>query len=425
MKPTQAGEEKKQRDDERTPSYYMLDVAALPDKEYVPSTPSSVFYQYCRTAGPAGFAANSLRSVLPLPLWLEIECVVRVAGYIAMNAFPPLIVIWAFLTLRWTLLAILLGISFFPVPSTFSPTSQFLYTERHNQKYCSLKMLWPASLRPACSYSSSSSSSASTASAISGSKRKGEGKEGEQASSSSPSAASSPQRNYIFICIPHAVIPFGICCYAMYYKVFGGKPVRFVGASILFRIPIIRQMVQALGVIPADKKSIIKALREGYHVGLMLDGIAGMFNIRPGKEVAQIMNRFGICKISLMTGVPLVPVFFFGQTSQFSAWYDPWGVMKKMSRAAQASLVLFWGRFYLWAPYREPILVAFGDPLDVPLPSITSNTTGDKSVKQAGSSGPTDAEVQALHARMVEGLRKVFETHKAAYGWQHKVLEFI
>ena len=49
----------------------------------------------------------------------------------------------------------------------------------------------------------------------------------------------------------------------------------------------------------------------------------------------------------------------------FSAWYDPFGLMERASRAAQAAVFVYWGRGCLPLPRRTPITMLFGRPIFV------------------------------------------------------------
>ena len=63
------------------------------------------------------------------------------------------------------------------------------------------------------------------------------------------------------------------------------------------------------------------------------------------------------------------------------------------------------GRSEWW---REPVLMALGDPVRLP-----------KCEK------PTPEQVDEGHKAMLAGFAKVFETHKVAYGWPDKELRFV
>jgi hypothetical protein len=69
------------------------------------------------------------------------------------------------------------------------------------------------------------------------------------------------------------------------------------------------------------------------------------------------------------------------------------------------ALIAFWGRFLLPLPYRIPILGVMGKPIEV--------TQCDN---------PSDQEVDRVHAILLEEMVKLFDRHKADYGWGDKTL---
>ena len=60
--------------------------------------------------------------------------------------------------------------------------------------------------------------------------------------------------------------------------------------------------------VPASAKDIERVLGKGDEsIGLILDGIAGMFMSSSRQEVGCVMQRKAIVKIALRQGTPLVP----------------------------------------------------------------------------------------------------------------------
>ena len=53
----------------------------------------------------------------------------------------------------------------------------------------------------------------------------------------------------------------------------------------------------------------------------------------------------GICKISLQTGCPIVPVYGFGHTTLWTVIADPFGILEKLSVYLNVSICPFYGRF--------------------------------------------------------------------------------
>mmetsp|Transcript_41838 Transcript_41838/g.101687 ORF Transcript_41838/g.101687 Transcript_41838/m.101687 type:complete len:171 (-) Transcript_41838:142-654(-) len=164
-----------------------------------------------------------------------------------------------------------------------------------------------------------------------------------------------------------------------------------------------------LGVVSASKASILKYLRQGAHVGLVPDGIAGIFYTREDKEVVPIKFRMGAAKLALENGVTLQPAYIFGNTLPFRIWYDREGRLMSLSRKCRIMLAPIWGRWGLPVPLRIPITFVLGDELLV----------------QKAEGVVDDVAVGQLHSELLDSLQHTFSSFSDAYGWSDRRLEFV
>ena len=121
----------------------------------------------------------------------------------------------------------------------------------------------------------------------------------------------------------------------------------------------------------------------------------------------MLRERKGLARLALRTGTPLLPAYSIGNSAAFSAFYDPWGVLERISRRAQLAIFPYWGRFYLPIPRRQNITMLIGHPI---------------MVERVES--PSAEQIDALHARLLGAITELFDTHKAALGWGHKRIVF-
>ena len=169
--------------------------------------------------------------------------------------------------------------------------------------------------------------------------------------------------------------------------------------------------MKAIGYIPAKSKDILNTLtKKEENIGVVLDGIAGMFQPSGTQETIYIQQRKGIVKIALRAGTPIIPVYGFGHTSLYSVIVDPFGILEYLSNTLQTSLTPFFGRWgwFLGPPRRIPVAVVLGEP--ILCPQIAD---------------PTNADIEKYHQQMLQHFEKLFDQHKAAYGWAHKKLKFV
>ena len=385
-----------------TTKYYQLDVANLPDELFHEHVPVEKWLDTCTTTSEEAFPPNSLNRIHPIPWFVEFERIVGFTLYQFMNVLPflilPLAVLYYGVATALAKVFVLSILAYVAVLMFFAGIlepvflykyrqkrfllasmkdvhrNQYVYTERNTTKYLSVKFVWPASIQR-------------------------------------PALEDTP---VIFCIVPHGVVTWGIAAYPLWSKVWNSRLCRWSIAPVVLKIPIIRYLARKVGYIPAKAKPILETLtKRNENVGLVLDGIAGMFSCNPNApniETAFLKQRKGIVKIALKAGVPIVPVYGFGHTSLYTVCVDPMGILEFVSSTLQISLTPFLGRWgwILGPPKRLPVTVCLGQPIHCPhVPN------------------PTQPQIDQYHAQLLDAFKELFETHKEAYGWGHKTLRFV
>lgn len=185
-----------------------------------------------------------------------------------------------------------------------------------------------------------------------------------------------------------------------------GKLARMLAAPVIFRIPIIRLLVESMGGVPAKKKDICEMLDQGHTVQVVLDGVAGIYQGNtPTTEPAYLLQRKQICAIAKSSNAEIVPAFVFGGSEIHTPLLDPFGIISEISIRMNVSFVAYLGsgNIPFGPPRRVPLTVCYGDPIPA----------------------KTDETVEAYHQRVLDGFSTVFDTHKHSYGWGHKKLVFV
>jgi 1-acyl-sn-glycerol-3-phosphate acyltransferase len=378
--------------------YYKFDIGNLDDDLYHPDVPVQKWLSTATTAGVDGFPNGSLNRLSPITRDVEIERLLGIALYMIGNVLPfllPGLCCFAFffpiakfiLCFVLAYVGVLASIEHFFFKPWFMKKykhydassslmtdsvrhNQYSFTERNITKYLSVNFVWPKTLHR-------------------------------------PAMESTPM---IFCAIPHGVAPLGITAYPLWSKLWNDKICHWAGAPVLFKIPLISYFIKKMGYIPAKSQNILETLtKKEENVGLILDGIAGMFQAA-NEEIAHVKARKGIVKIALRAGAPIVPVYGFGHTKLWTVIVDPLGVLEKLSDYVEASLTPFFGRFgwFLGPPRRVPVTVCLGEP--VVCPRIQD---------------PTKEQVDKYHQQLLDSYQQLFDKHKAAYGWDDKKLIFV
>ncbi len=204
-----------------------------------------------------------------------------------------------------------------------------------------------------------------------------------------------PLGPHIIAQFPHGVFPIGsfltplgrVAC----------LPAGTVGAiaTVLFHLPLLRHIYAWFGCIPADRASIEAALASGKCVGLVPEGVAGVFAGATPEAEPVLTAHKGFIKLALRApgGVPtpIRPAFIFGQSRALSFWGS-----RRASRALRATVGVWWGRAGLpCLPRRVRLVMAVGRAVRLAPPAV------------AGA--PSQAEIEAGFQAVLAELARVYE----------------
>jgi hypothetical protein len=210
--------------------------------------------------------------------------------------------------------------------------------------------------------------------------------------------------SYIFAAQPHGVLSYvGMC--AATYNPTDTLTVPTAAASVVLRTPLLKNIMGIFNLVDASAHNLQRLFRERKSVLIYIGGIAELFKSCRSEERLYLQQRKGFIKLALkQENVDIVPVYLFGNTSVLSVMKH--GPLAALSRKLQASLTLFWGKFYLPIPRDEKLLYVIGKPLGLPY-----------------ISNPTQEDIDKWHAIYCEEVRKIFEMYKERVPmYKHKKL---
>jgi len=221
----------------------------------------------------------------------------------------------------------------------------------------------------------------------------------------------------ILAVVPHGIFPFALAFAALperAARAFGEFRPVVATATALF--PFVRTFLGWLGAVDASREAVDCALAEGARIGLAPGGIAEMFEgypkplTHPDDEYAILEGRKGFIRMAIKHGVPVVPVYTFGATKMLKRVQLP-GFVEQISKLLRISICVFFGRWGLPIPYRAKLLYVMGKALYPPTAS-----QDDELFRQ---------QVDDMHQNFCMELRRIFDRHKHAYGWEDKSLKII
>lgn len=232
---------------------------------------------------------------------------------------------------------------------------------------------------------------------------------------------------YIFVCHPHGMIGVAISTHfgttvTGFDKLFPGIPLHLLGGGPVFWVPVLREVLLMHGHGTVDRSCCKGLLKKGHSIALAPGGARESLESVPGTMRLIVQRRKGFAKLAVSCGAAVVPVLTFGEnelyeTVQFEE--GSWGrwCQQVLIRVFRFSLPVFVGRSWLLPllPRRGALHTVVGAPVRLE----KSDADG------AGGGKSEEALVEALHAEYCQALRKLFDEHKAAHGFEHTELELL
>ena len=221
-----------------------------------------------------------------------------------------------------------------------------------------------------------------------------------------------PKAQFVFAVFPHGsnsdyrIVLDGLLAGAL-PNVYSS--IRVLAASVLFRIPVVRELALWTGCVDASRSVAEKLLSRGRSLLVLPGGQAEQMRTIHGREILYLKKRKGFVKLAMKHGVPVVPVYAFGasdyyRTSLFAHDFRLW-ILKALGIALPFAVGLYGS---LICPLPVPTTVVMGDPIVF-------------AVKTEGV--PTPEEVDDAHEQFCLALSALFDKHKTQLGYGSRMLE--
>jgi hypothetical protein len=243
-------------------------------------------------------------------------------------------------------------------------------------------------------------------------------------------------QNYIFTAFPHGAISLNHLltmtnCAGFLSDVHRGDR-RDLAASVLFYIPVVRELLLWLGNVDAGKATAQRQLARGRSVLIFVGGEKEQLMTRPNEHKVYARSRVGFVKLALENGVPLVPMYCFGENEAYHVSEAFMGLRMWLQRTFSLGISLCWGRGFMWmSPLDVALNMEIASPVLPPSKfagnaSVSLTTTGASEASEASIDKaaavkpnrviPSEEDIMKHHAAYIQALCTLFERTKAKYG---------
>jgi hypothetical protein len=174
--------------------------------------------------------------------------------------------------------------------------------------------------------------------------------------------------------------------------------VRFLVSDMLFKLPLVADLLAWAKCSPADKQTMLGAMKAGENLSILPGGFQEATFYRRNEHRVFIKQRKGFIKYALMHEYNVHPTYIFGEEKTYLAAS---GLQEKLKFLNKWKLpaVLFMGKWFGFMPENQLNMVTVvGKPLALPL------------IK-----APTQADIDHWHGRYMVELKKVFNHNKGKY----------
>ena len=176
---------------------------------------------------------------------------------------------------------------------------------------------------------------------------------------------------------------------------------RLAGASILFRIPILRELLLLLGGREATRSTIRSLLADGCCVAVNPGGIHEQVHTSHRQEAVYAQERLGFVRLAMAAGKPIIPSYCFGENQLFRTTAALRPLQLWILRKLRIGLPLFSG--------------VLGIPFGPPLPTRCSIVVGHEVSTGPPNADPSEEQVEEVFERYCAEIRQIFSEHAHKY----------
>ena len=143
-----------------------------------------------------------------------------------------------------------------------------------------------------------------------------------------------------------------------------GRYVRFLGERNLWKIPLLGQMLSAVGALPGEPGPAQQLLEEGHLVGVYPGGVDDSFKLSTEKHRLKWGSRAGFARVAMRASVPILPVAGVGIDDMYDVVAREKWIGRTLLGSKRYDLPIAFGAYGTPIPKRSPQKFVILPPID-------------------------------------------------------------
>ncbi|CAK8991642.1 Diacylglycerol O-acyltransferase 1 (Diglyceride acyltransferase) (Triacylglycerol synthase) (TAG synthase) [Durusdinium trenchii] len=217
-----------------------------------------------------------------------------------------------------------------------------------------------------------------------------------------------PEKPVVIAVHPHGVASdYRILLDGMFYNALPKREVLTLSASVLFCIPMVRELALWTRCIDARKSVAARALKKKHSLMVIPGGEQEQIRTVQGREEVFLRKRFGFIKLALEQQAAVVPCYAFGCVDLYATYTNFLFSPREYLRKTLGVCIPVYLGALGFLPLRKPVHLVCGAPLEL-------------SCKVPGK--PTDEEVQSAHCTYMDALKNLYDEERHQFGYPEREL---
>ena len=215
--------------------------------------------------------------------------------------------------------------------------------------------------------------------------------------------------------LSHLLICTNCAGYMDLFPYLSGDNRRNLVASIVMYIPFLRDFLLWLGMVDASMPVAKNILKNNKSLVVIPGGEKEQLLTKFDKHILWIKERKGFCKLAVEFGLPIIPHYTFGETSMYTTSCFLHNIRWWICDKFHIALPLASGRWNISFPFCLPLKPTNGINLCIGDPIYSS--LGNHKLNPIFEKDKFNEEVDKLHNKYLESLKKLFDENKYKFGF--------